>query len=223
MSFTSTMTAMERFMDKVTIEPNSGCWLWMTALNRWGYGVFYLDPARIQAHRASWLLHRGPIPDGLCVLHHCDNPPCVNPNHLFLGTHSDNAKDRNTKGRAGGARGVLNSHAKLTMDDVSDIRRRSAQGESGGDLARAFGVTACTVHSIVNGKTWRTALLGTCPAPGTAGGWDAMSRSRRHVWPRTNKLSARCCVCGRLWVRGDPVPLPWCPGPKAAPSTGRTP
>ena len=85
---------MERFNDKYIPEPNSGCWLWTANTNQDGYGFFWLNGRNESAHRVSWLLHRGPIPDGLCALRRCDNPCCVKPGHLFLGTTSDNATDR---------------------------------------------------------------------------------------------------------------------------------
>jgi len=85
-------------------EPNSGCWLWLSALDGAGYGKVRLSHPRrlLSAHRASWELHRGVIPNGLFVLHKCDERTCVNPDHLFLGTHADNMADRSAKGRVVG-------------------------------------------------------------------------------------------------------------------------
>ena len=93
------MSDLDRFMAKVSPEPNSGCWLWVGAARQTGYGNFFLGSKSISAHRAAWLLHRGGIPDGMCVCHHCDVPSCVNPEHLFLGTHLDNMRDMDAKGR----------------------------------------------------------------------------------------------------------------------------
>lgn len=95
----------ERFMDKVSPEPNSGCWLWTGFYQEFGYGRMGVGYAvegtrgTAMAHRLSYEIFVGPIPDGICVLHRCDVPECVNPEHLWLGTHSDNVNDKVAKGR----------------------------------------------------------------------------------------------------------------------------
>ena len=97
---------MERFWNKVMkIVETDECWEWIAFKNKDGYGLFGYNGKNQKAHRVSWQLHNGPIPDGLCVLHKCDNPSCVNPNHLFLGTNADNIKDRVNKNRTVGKHG----------------------------------------------------------------------------------------------------------------------
>ena len=98
-------------------------------------------------------MHNGPIPSGQCVLHRCDQPSCVNPAHLFLGTHGENAADRNQKGRQ--ARGVRHHSAKLTNKHVIEIRHRLALGHKRRHVARDFAVSKQTIDRVVNRQTWR--------------------------------------------------------------------
>lgn len=88
-----------RFWEKVNKATLTGCWEWVGAKRYFGHGNFWLNRKNIGSHQASWLINRGPIPKGACVLHACDNPPCVNPEHLFLGSLSDNSRDCIRKGR----------------------------------------------------------------------------------------------------------------------------
>jgi hypothetical protein len=111
------------------------------------------------AHRVAWELTNGPIPSGLCVLHRCDNPPCCNPAHLFLGTHADNMRDMESKGR-GYTRnrfGELNHNVKLTSEQVIYLRfLYFAERRSQSEIGKFFGVEHSTVGRIVNGKSWVT-------------------------------------------------------------------
>lgn len=93
------MTFEDRFFEKVSPEPNSGCHLWTAHCNREGYGTFKLEGKKARAHRVAWEIANGPIPDGLHVCHTCDVPECVNPSHLWVGTNTDNMRDCVKKGR----------------------------------------------------------------------------------------------------------------------------
>lgn len=136
------------------VQKGDKCWLWLGDTGRTGYGA--LDNANrqhIRAHRFSWELHNGPIPDGLWVLHHCDNPPCVNPAHLFLGTPGDNVADKVAKGRQ--PRGSAHKNALLTEEQVREIRRlRNDCGWKLKDIGDRFGVTKHTIWAIMKGRNW---------------------------------------------------------------------
>lgn len=141
----------DRFFDKVYFDPNSGCWIWATTAHGKGYGLFWYGGSNKRAHRISWELHRGPIPKGLCVLHTCDNPPCVNPDHLWLGTMVENNADRDNKGRFITLRGEAIGTSKLTEQDVIEIR---ASEEPYLTIAARFGVCENNVSLIRRRLTW---------------------------------------------------------------------
>ncbi len=143
-----------RFYAKITTGNPDECWPWTAALNDAGYGAFGVGPgASITrlAHRVAYLLHHGTDPFDRGVCHTCDNPPCCNPAHLFLGTQADNMQDAKRKGRTK-YRGGYNR--KLTPEDVRVIRLRSAAGESLVSLAREFGITHCATWKVATRRTW---------------------------------------------------------------------
>lgn len=143
-----------RFWSKVAVGDPSECWEWLAGENGRGYGSFRIREKMCQAHRVAWHLTFGPIPEGLCVLHKCDNRGCCNPYHLFLGTVADNSADALRKGRI--ARGEGASNAKLTEDDVLDIRELYTTGEwTLDELAEEFDVGHSAVSRITRRVTWR--------------------------------------------------------------------
>lgn len=141
---------LNRFLDKVSPEPNCGCWLWTAASDEAGYGHFGIARSTsAKAHRISYKLFVGEIPDGLIVCHKCDIPSCVNPDHLFLGTGKDNAFDRDAKGR--NAFGERNGKAKITAEIAVDIANSDISERA---IARHFGISRGTVNAIRSGRTW---------------------------------------------------------------------
>ncbi len=153
-------TPPERFWQKVDRRGDDDCWLWRGATSRRGYGNFGVNGRSTVTSRYAWELTRGPIPKGLCVLHHCDNPPCCNPAHLFLGTRGDNARDMLSKGRHWSQtgiqplRGQAVGNARLTEQAVRTIRRRYACGEPQGQIAQGFGVSRTAIGRVVRSEVW---------------------------------------------------------------------
>lgn len=145
----------EQFWARVRIGPVSECWLWTGSRHPQGYGQFSRGGKTTRASRHAWELTHGPVPSGLWVLHHCDNPPCCNPAHLFLGTVRDNTNDKVAKGRH--ARGESSGAAMLTEDQVQEIRSLSAAGARQIELAGIYGVHQGTISSIVRGRIWKHA------------------------------------------------------------------
>ncbi|MGQ0721043.1 MAG: HNH endonuclease [Candidatus Eiseniibacteriota bacterium] len=164
-----------RFWSKV--DKSGDCWIWTAGSSRNGYGQFHMNGRPHRAPRVAWEWAHGVIPDGLFVCHRCDNPACVNPEHLFLGTPSDNMKDASRKGRVSWQRrpwtlprgndhwanktperrttGERHGMAKLTSTDVVEMRRMSASGVPNKVLAERFGVHRNTALKIVTHKQWR--------------------------------------------------------------------
>lgn len=142
-------TALERIYEYSIPEPNSGCWLWLRSVKPTGYGRFGFDRPVTSAHRASYELHFGAIPDGAHVLHKCDTPCCINPHHLYLGDPQQNTADKIARGRQ--PRGERSAQAKLSADDVKKIR---ASKKRTSVLAREFGISASVISSIRHQHIW---------------------------------------------------------------------
>lgn len=170
------------------------CWPWMKARMIKGYGAIRVSGKHYNAQKIAWMLTHGPVPVGLLVCHHCDNPPCINPAHLFVGTARDNVLDCVRKGRNGSRcnypKGEAHVKAKLTEVQVRELRASWVSGSIGSTvMARRYGITPTTVIAIVRGQLWKD-----------AGGPIAESGS-----PKTKR--ARCGWCagpmpeasGRRW------------------------
>lgn len=157
----------ERFWEKVKIGTRNECWEWTGALLR-GYGLLHANRRSSLAHRISYILNIGPIQEGMCICHHCDNPKCVNPDHLFMATMKVNMLDaahkkRMAHGKHHGSvthpesipRGEKNGHAKLTGDKIQEIRSLVASGLSQRKVAKIYRVHYTTIRHIYIHKTWR--------------------------------------------------------------------
>lgn len=149
---------IERFWEKVARAAPNECWEWSGCRSPKNYGLMSVgsktDGSRHTrfAHRISYELHYGPIPAGMSVCHKCDNPPCVNPAHLFLGSHQVNMHDMTQKGRA--TKGNKNPQARLTADQVRAIRAQAEDGDTHAEIAARFSINRSTVSMIVNRKRW---------------------------------------------------------------------
>lgn len=142
----------ERFWEKVDIRGEDECWPWMASTKQGGYGKIVSDDGRfLLAHRVAYELTIGPIPVGLVLCHRCDNPGCVNPSHMFLGTQADNLQDMRTKGRGNPPRGVRHPKARLTDQLVAQIR---ADPRSHRQIARILGISKSTIGMVKAGVTW---------------------------------------------------------------------
>ena len=156
-AFIKTDAFRERFERQISPEPNTGCWIWDGSYTTFGYGKVYVKTADYRAHRISWSIFRNganlPSP-GVVICHSCDNRWCVNPDHLWPGSQSENMIDAVKKGRMpqAGRRGDRNATAKLTRDEALAIRNSSGMLKL---AAEEFGVSVSTIHLIRVGRTWK--------------------------------------------------------------------
>lgn len=156
------MTLQERFESKYSPEPNTGCWLWTAATKESGYGVIGLgtrSQGTIKAHRLSYMLHKGEIPDGKIVMHLCNNPLCVNPDHLKAGTQKENARYMVDCGRLKipdnrGTKATWSKIDAVAAKEIMDAYESRKKG-TGTALAKKFGVHKSTVYQIWAGKNWK--------------------------------------------------------------------
>lgn len=144
--------SVKRRIELNTVKTENGCWEWQKRTDKNGYGVITVNDTTLRAHRVSYEEFVGEIADGLHVLHKCDNPTCINPEHLFLGTNAENMKDKVNKGRH--AFGEKAGHAKLTEEQVIEIKKRLAAGESVNSFEKEYPVSGRALRLIKNGTNW---------------------------------------------------------------------
>lgn len=193
-----TQSAAAQFEEHFLAEPNSGCWLWDGSINRGGYGQYKgLKDVSTLAHRVSWSLYRGPIPEGLWVLHRCDVRCCVRPDHLFLGTHQDNMDDMWEKGRS--PRGEDHHFSVLSAQGakaiLSDTRSHLA-------IAMAYGVGESTVRDIKAGNSWARENSGAVDVRPTGRPRSAACRKGHPFTPENTFTDSKtgdryCKICKR--------------------------
>lgn len=152
-----TATRLEYFWSRIAWGGKQECWPWTGGSTGWGYGSMSVGGRQVGSHRIAYILQRGPIPHGLHVLHRCDNPPCCNPDHLFLGTPAANNADRDAKGRQRSRKGEDSPQSKLTARQVIDIW---TSDEPELRLALKYGISTGTVSNIRCGYTWRSVTGG---------------------------------------------------------------
>lgn len=151
-----------RFWSKVDRKEPNECWIWKGSFKENGYpqlGVGSITNGTRtmrMAHRLSWLIHFGEVPAGKFVLHHCDTPACVNPNHLYLGTNTDNMGDAARRDRI--AHGVRHTYAKLNPEKVRRVRAMFKAGTNCNQIAEKMGVTSATIQQVIEGQTWRRVI-----------------------------------------------------------------
>jgi hypothetical protein len=188
------MSTAERFWAKAA-QPAEGCWEWQAATGPPGYGRFWMGGQMQLAHRVAWELTHGPIPDGMFVCHRCDNPPCVRPDHLFLGTPHENILDAAAKRR-------MHKGYVLTEDDVAAIRLSQ---DTDRELAARYGVAVGTIGDVLWGRTWPNGPWPEGTAPLTRRRpvrRVATHCGKGHEWTETNtwispKGKRACRACNR--------------------------
>ena len=146
---------LKKYLNKVLVVNPKLCWDWQGRLDDGGYGSMTLRGSTILVHRIAWIIDNGEIPKGMNILHKCDNPKCVNPDHLFLGTHFDNMRDMAAKGRAPKRPGSKNPNSKLNESKVREIKNLLANGKTRKYVSTTFEVSLSTIDRIINKKSWR--------------------------------------------------------------------
>lgn len=145
----------ERLWSKINVGSKDECWIWKGAKTTAGYGVLRVNYKPRYTHRLMWMLHnKTNIPKKDCICHSCDNPPCCNPAHLFLGSQADNLKDARDKGKMEMARGINHHATELSEDDIRQIRYLGQTKMTHKDIGERFGTTRMSVNDIIHKRTW---------------------------------------------------------------------
>lgn len=145
---------IERFLSRVDKKSESECWIWAGRTNPDGYGQFDCRNSTVPSHRYMWSMLNGEIPQGMVICHRCDNPKCVNPSHLFLGTVQDNVRDRDMKGRQADHAGTKNGRAVLDENGAIKVKELRKSGLTYKDISTEMGVSVGCVSHILNGRHW---------------------------------------------------------------------
>lgn len=149
------MTTLAEILAFGRVEQKDGCWFWQAGEDKNGYGLMRVDGKTQRIHRVVYTLTKGEIPNGLHVLHSCDQPGCVNPEHLYLGTHQRNMTDMVEKGRSHKPIGSKNGRAKLTWEKVCEIRAACAAGEHPATVGKRYDTPRGTIYNIIAGRSWQ--------------------------------------------------------------------
>ncbi len=154
----------KRFHKGYIINPESNCWIWQSPIDNFGYGKITFEKKSCYAHRISYFLSNGYFPNELLVCHHCDNTSCVNPKHLFLGTHADNSRDKIKKGRQkfpskGHNLGEYNPNAKLNLKSVKEIKIKLKNGLTCIEIAKDYNVSRLAISNIKRNTHWKHVVI----------------------------------------------------------------
>lgn len=151
----------ERYLAKVDQRGENECWPWIASIDTHGYGNFNVGGYCEKAHRVGWFVWFGEWPGEFFVLHSCDNPPCQNPKHWRLGTHTENMHDKVTRSRQHRMPGESNPNAKVSLEIALQIKSEYVYRKNGGviALAKKYGISKSQVHNIVTGESWKDAAL----------------------------------------------------------------
>lgn len=148
------LSAKERLNKFIKVNEENQCWIWTGGKNKKGYGSLSYNGKTTIAHRLSYELYIGQIPNEMLICHHCDTPSCINPGHLFLGTNLDNSNDKFSKGRNKSSPGQRNGNSKLTDDQVRSIKKKLKNGVKVSDISKQYEVSETNISYIKKEKTW---------------------------------------------------------------------